>query len=101
MDRLCYASLSNRLPIYPGAEIRVQRYNLFAARGMGETYMELYSPDDPDTVSRWYGQQVGGYIREASRNRDFIYALARSQYAVRRADEGEGSLIQLYGTCAQ
>jgi hypothetical protein len=101
MDRLCYESLSHRIPLYPGAEIRAERHNLLTARGMGETYMELYSPDPPDTVSEWYGRMIGQYTREAIRNHDFIYTLARSERSVHTAEDGSGSMIELYGTCAQ
>jgi hypothetical protein len=101
LDRLCYESLSRRMPIYPGAEIRVNRYNLFTSRGMGETYLELYSPDPSDVVSEWYGRTTSATLREAARTNDAIYRLARSERNVRRAEDGEGALIELYGTCAQ
>ena len=93
--------MSQRLPLYPNAEITVQRYNMFRPRGMGETYIELVSPDDPDTVSRWYGSTAGRYSREAVRTNDFTYRLATAERAIGWTEDRTGSLIQLYGTCAQ
>lgn len=101
LDQLCYVTLSQRLPLYPDAEITVERHNMFRARGMGETYMELVSPDDPDTVSRWYGSTAGRYQREAVRTNDPLYRLATAERAIGSTEDRDGSLIQLYGTCAQ
>lgn len=101
VDQLCYTTLSQRLPLYPDAEVRVQRHNFFRAWGMGETYFELYTPDDSDTVGEWYGSTAGRYSREAVRANDFTYRLASAERSFRRAEDGEGTFIQLYGACAQ
>lgn len=101
LDQLCYITLSNRLPIYPGAEIRVERHNFFRPFGMGETYVELHTPDDGDTVGRWYGETAGRYSREAVRTNNFTYRLASAERSFRRAEDEVGTFIQLYGACAQ
>jgi hypothetical protein len=101
VDQMCYTTLSNRLPIYPGAEIRVERHNFFRAFGMGETYLELHTPDDSDTVGRWYGGTAGAYSREAVRTNNFTYRLASAERSFRRAEGEDGTFIQLYGACAQ
>lgn len=101
IDQLCYDTLTNRLPMYPESDVLTQRHNLFRPFGMGETYIELYSADDRDTVQRWYGTTAGRYSREAVRTGDFKYRLANAQRAFVRADDGVGTFIQLYGACAQ
>ena len=101
VDQLCYSTLSNRLPIYPDAEIRVERHNFFRAFGMGETYVELYTPDDGDTVGRWYGETAARYSRQAVQRNDFTYRLASAERSFRRAEDEVGTFIQLYGACAQ
>jgi hypothetical protein len=99
LDRLCLSTMTQRLPIYPGAQTVVERHNSFTEFGMGETYVELYSPDAADVVSKWYGNTAGTYQINAVRNDDPIYNLARSNWTVNKAEDGKGSQIQLYGTC--
>jgi hypothetical protein len=100
LDRLCYNTLSQTLPLYPNAQVQVDRHNLFTSRGMGETYIQMYSPDPPDVVSRWYGETVGPYQRAAIRSHDPSYRLGRVERSISRAEDGTGSLIQLHGVCA-
>ena len=99
LNQLCLSTMTQRLPIYPGARTIVERHNSFSAFGMGETYVELYSPDAPDVVNKWYGNTAGTYQINAVRNDDPIYNLARSNWTVNAAEDGKGSQIQLYGTC--
>ncbi len=98
-DRLCLSTMTQRLPIYPGAQMVVERHNMLSAFGMGETYAELYSPDAPDVVSKWYGNTAGTYQINAVRNGDPTYNLGRSNWTVNQAADGKGSQIQLYGIC--
>ncbi len=98
-DRICYGNLSQRLPIYPNAEIKTRSHNLFTEFGMGNTVMVLTSPDDPDTVRSWYGVQTGTYLREALRNNTPFFRMAQGQWDVTRGADGIGSQIILYGTC--
>ncbi len=101
LDRLCFSTLSQRLPIYPDGEVRAERHNLLTSRGMGETYIELYSSNPPTEVREWYARATAGITRRAALENDFVYRLARSQWNVVRAEDGEGSVVQLLGSCAQ
>jgi len=98
-DQACLSTLSKRLPIYPNAELVVERYNFFTRFGMGETYLQLYSPDEPTTVQSWYGREVGTYLREAGINHDPLVNLGSGQWRVNRDASGQGSEITLYGAC--
>jgi hypothetical protein len=100
LDQACISTLSQRLPLYPGAEIVTERHNFFTRFGVGETYMVLTSPENPTTVQSWYGGIVGPYMRQAAISNDPIFRLASSQWRVRRdpARNG-GSEITLYGAC--
>lgn len=100
LDQACQSTLNQRLPLYPGAEIVTERYSFFSRFGVGETYLELYSPDDPDTVQRWYGRTTGQITRQAALTNDPIYRLAVSRFRVRRDANGTGgSEITLLGQC--
>ena len=101
VDQLCYTTLSQRIPLNPNAEVREERHNFIRAWGMGETYFELYTPDGGDAVGEWYGSTAGRYSREALRSNDVAYLLGTAERSFRRADDGVGTFIQLYGTCAQ
>ncbi|HLU12309.1 MAG TPA: hypothetical protein VK003_21705 [Oceanobacillus sp.] len=104
IDRVCYTGLSQRLPIYPNAEVRLRRHNMFSEFGMGNTAITLYSPDDPAVVRQWYGRQTGEYIRGTMDNGGMIDRLAlriaQGDWDVTRDESGTGSLIILFGTCA-
>ena len=104
LDRICYAGLSKRLPLYPNAEIRLRRHNLFAEFGMGNTAMTLYTPDEPNDVRMWYGRNTGEYIRGTMENGGTIDRLAlriaQGDWDVTRDESGTGSQIILFGTCA-
>ena len=99
LDQACMTTLTRRLPIYPDAETRVERHSFFRAFGVGETYFQLYTPDDPDTVQAWYGREVGTYMRQAVRDNDPFLRLGSGQWRVRRDESGTGSEITLFGTC--
>ena len=103
-DRICNLGLTQRLPIYPNAEVRSRAHNLFSEFGMGNTVVTLYTPDEPDVVRSWYGQQTGTYARETLQSDDFIERLAQrwaqGQWEVGRDESGVGSQIILFGTCA-
>ena len=59
------------------------------------------TPDDSDTVGRWYGETAARYSRQAVQRNDFTYRLASAERSFRRAEDGVGTFIQLYGACAQ
>jgi hypothetical protein len=98
-DRLCYSNLSQRLPIYPNAEVKSRRHNLFTEFGMGNTVIVLISPDAPEAVRAWYAVHAGSYLREAVRNNTPFYRMAQGQVDVTRNPDGKGSQIILFGTC--
>lgn len=104
VDGLCYAGLSQRMPIYPGATVTRQTHNLVRAYGMGNTVLVLYSPDDPDTVRAWYARETGTLLRnllQSGNPRDgVIRTLTQSQFDITRDESGAGSQILLFGTCA-
>jgi hypothetical protein len=104
IDRICYTGLSQRLPLYPNAEVRLRRHNLFTEFGMGNTALTLYTPDEPNDVQQWYGRNTGEYIRGTMENGGTIDRLAlriaQGDWDVTRDESGTGSQIILFGTCA-
>lgn len=98
-DRLCYAALTRKLPIYPGATIVWEGHNLIATFGMGETIMELESPDDPLDVHEWYNRYSASLLREHAN--DPLLHIGNARWDVNRLDSGPGSQIILHGVCAQ
>lgn len=104
LDRVCYTGLSQRLPLYPNAEVRSRRHNMFSEFGMGNTVIVMYSPDEPDVVRSWYGRATGQYIRGTLETGTSIERLAQrlgqGQWDVTRDESGVGTQIILFGTCA-
>ncbi len=100
LDRVCYHYLNQRLPIYPDAEVRIRTHNFMTELGMGNTVITLYTADPPDDVRSWYAVQTGSLLREWARTRPFLYNIAQSSVSVSQADDGVGSLVILFGTCA-
>lgn len=100
-DRICYDSLSRRLPFYPEAEIIFRTHNMLSEFGMGNTVITMHSPDEPDVVRSWYGRATGEYIRSALRSSNIITStglrIARADWSVVR--DGDGTQIILFGTC--
>jgi hypothetical protein len=99
-DRLCYGALSQRLPLYPDSTVISQTYNLFSAFGMGNTVVSMTTPDDQQTVRNFYGRATSTYMDSRGSGSPF-FTLAKGQWDVSRGDNGEGSLIILFGTCIQ
>lgn len=98
-DRICHTHLTQRLPIYPNAEITMRSHNLFSEFGMGNTVVVLTTSDEPDAVRSWYAVHTGAYLREALRNNTPFYRMAQGQVDVTRGPDGMGSQVILYGTC--
>jgi hypothetical protein len=97
IDGLCVADVGPRLPFYNGATITSERYTMFRRFGMGETVIILYSPDDYQTVTGWYGRTVGAKIKE---NLDKgLRQFGSTRWTVGRAEDGTGSQIILYSRC--
>lgn len=103
LDRVCYSGLSQRLPIYPDAEVEMRSHNLFTEFGMGNTVIVMHSNDEPNVVRSWYGQQTGGYLRQTMESGGFVdriaQRLARGDWDVTREEDGDGTQIILFGTC--
>lgn len=99
-DRLCYGALSQRLPLYPNGTVISRVHNLFSEFGMGNTVVSIVTPDDQDTVRNWYGAATGAYMRSEGFGSPF-FTLARGQWDVSRGENGEGSMVILFGTCIQ
>lgn len=101
-DRTCYGHLSERLPIYPGAEIVSRQHNLLSEWGVGNTVMILYTPDAPEEVQAWYARESGSYLRRAMQGADWTYRMAQGDWSVAPDEErGTGSQVILFGTCVQ
>src|SRR5512134_3595315 len=73
VDAMCYSSLSQKLPLYPGATITLERHNFLRSFGMGETIMVLESDDPPETVQAWYGRATYEGQQRAKENNDPFY----------------------------
>jgi hypothetical protein len=103
IDRVCYTSLSRRLPLYPNAEVRLRQHNLFSEFGMGNTAVILFTQDEPDTVRQWYGRITSDYLRGTQDSGNPIdrlaLRLAKGQWDVTRDESGAGSQVILFGTC--
>jgi hypothetical protein len=102
LDRLCYGNLTQRLPLYPNAEIVRRTHNLFSEFGMGITVITMKTSDDAETVRAWYAVRSGAYLREAVRENTPFFRMAQSQVDVTRDPDspgGTGSQIILFGTC--
>src|SRR5215470_13853021 len=59
IDAGCHNSMTQKIPIYPGAQVVSTKYNFFRPFGMGETLVLLTTDDAPDVVRNWYGTTVG------------------------------------------
>lgn len=102
LDALCYNVLSQRLPIYPGAEITLERYSFLRRFGMGETIMILESADEYETVRNWYSRASASLSMRVRQDNTLtlFYSFTRAAASVTRAEDGTGSQIVLSGACA-
>ncbi len=98
-DRICYGNLSQRLPFYPDATIKMRSHNLITEFGMGNTVVIMTTPDDPETVRAWYAVHTGSYLRESLQNNTPFFRMSQGQVNVGANPDGEGSEIILFGTC--
>ncbi len=103
MDTMCYAGLTQRMPIYPGAEIVNEEHNMFRSFGMGNTTLTLFTPDDPETVRAWYAVRNGAWLRQSLQSTDagarMLRTFSQYQFDVTESPSGEGSQVILFGTC--
>ena len=97
IDGLCVADVGPRLPFYAGATITSESNSMFRRFGMGETVIIMYSPEDYQTVTGWYGRTIGAKIKE---NLDKgLRQFGSTNWSVGRAEDGSGSQIILYSRC--
>ncbi len=96
LDRRCSADIARWLPLYPNAQLVEEQYNAFRPRSVGTTLTVMKSPDDPDTVRRWYSRQ-----RAKEDAIDPSRGLATANVSVSENPDGPGSMIYLYSQCAQ
>jgi len=99
IDGMCVADIGPRMPIYPGATVISERHSMLRPYGMGETVIILYSADDPQLVTGWYGRTVGGALRE-NLSKGITRQFGGTNWTVTRAEDGTGSQIILYSKCA-
>lgn len=99
IDGVCYAAMTQKIPLYPGAQTETIQYNLVRAFGWGQTLVIQYSEDDPETVRNWYARTVAAAGRAARERSDRTYSWANARYNVARSPSGSGTQIILSGVC--
>jgi hypothetical protein len=100
LDNLCYTALTQRLPIYPGATVTVERHNGLRAFGMGETIMVIETDDPLDTVRDWYGVNAGGAVRRMQQQGQMVLVnITETSYSATTAEDGTGTQVLLSGVC--
>lgn len=99
MNTLCRNSLTQKLPIYEGAEVVWEWHNALTTFGVGQTYMVLESSDDQATVHDWYNRYTANLLR--NRRDEKRLRFGRSQWNVIEQEDGTGSEITLRSVCAQ
>jgi hypothetical protein len=101
LDNICYGAMSQKIPVYPNAQITLQEHNLFRQYGLGQTVIILDSADDVTIVRDWYGRTTSAAMRAAQDRGDRTYSWASARWSVTTAEDGSGSQIILNGNCGQ
>ncbi len=104
VDTACYNDINHWMPLYPDSEVVEVKYDFFRPRGMGNTLMIFYTPDDETTVRRWYIN----YRRSITQNQQYAdnsnyraSGLASTAYRIAPAENNQrGSLIYHVSDCA-
>ena len=104
VDRVCYAGITRRVPVYPeAAQVRLT-HNMLFPWGMGTTVGVFESEDDPETVRRWYGTHMREYAQSDAVSSSPLTSaqvrLSQARWDVTEAEDGTGSQIILFGVCA-
>lgn len=100
VDSLCYSGLTQRLPIYPGATVTLERHSGLRAFGMGETILILETDDTLETVRDWYGRNAGGVVRRMQQQGQMILInITEVNYSAVTAEDGTGTQVLLSGVC--
>ena len=104
VDRVCYAGITRRVPLYPDVTTISTTHNMLFEYGMGTTVGVYESDDDPETVRRWYAEHMREYARtDAVSSSPLTSAqvrLSQARWDVTEAEDGTGSQIILFGVCA-
>ncbi|MBL8145722.1 MAG: hypothetical protein JNL34_04985 [Anaerolineae bacterium] len=104
VDRVCYAGITRRVPVYPDVTTIRTTHNMLFEYGMGTTVGIYESVDDPETVRRWYATHMREYMRaDAVSSSPLTSAqvrLTQARWDVTEAEDGTGSQIILFGQCA-
>jgi hypothetical protein len=102
-DVQCHNDINMRMPVYPDSElINVEESGFFRLRGMGLLYAEYSTPDNPETIRRWYGSylyDLRAELREQGEYGNPATGLATTMYSVREKDDGTGSIITQQAEC--
>lgn len=92
-DTSCRSQTAAWMPMYPDAEVVEERKTFLNTFGIGVTQVTLSTPDDPNTVRKWY-------LDTRARNEaNPTNLLATMRYLVREGENG-GSTIILSSECA-
>jgi hypothetical protein len=104
VDRVCYAGLTQRVPVYPNADTISLQHNMLFAWGMGTTVGVFESADDPLTVRRWYANNTRAFAQNVATDPNpFVQArvrLTQARWDVTESQSGDGTQIILFGQCA-
>ncbi len=95
VDGECESGGRYWLPAYPEAELIEEDYSFIRMWGIGESYRVFFTPDDTNTVRRWYQQSDRANVDEF-RDRGG----ATLGWRLRQGEDG-GTHITLYSECAK
>jgi hypothetical protein len=95
-DMICKSNVETWLPYYPNAEVVSIEHDFIRARAMGETWVVLSSPDDPETVRQFYRDNTLALMRAET-----LRGWAITDWRVEADPDGEGSIIRLYSLCGE
>lgn len=100
LDNLCYSGLTQRMPLYPNAEMVFEEHSGMRAFGMGETLIILETDDPIEIVRDWYGRNAGGAVRRMQQQGQRLLAsMSQAEYSLITAADGTGTQITLSGVC--
>lgn len=94
IDYNCVHNGQRWLPLYPGAKILQEKEGYFRRFGFGDTMLVLYTPDDNNTVRKWYMEH-----NRKARLRYRTSGLAETDWAVILTPGQAGSTIVLTQHC--
>ena len=104
VDRVCYTGITRRVPVYPEATQVWLTHNMLFEWGMGTTVATYESDNDPETVRRFYANNLRAFTQNDASSRNPLVSayvrLTQARFDVTEAQDGTGSQIILYGVCA-